>query len=73
MKSVVLDVMQLGEPDASGRRRPEATGETVTLECDQVIVAVGVSPNPSCSSEHRRIGTRQKEHYCRKRADAELY
>src|SRR5574344_145001 len=46
VKSVVLDVMQLGEPDASGRRRPEATGETIKLECDQVIVAVGVSPNP---------------------------
>ena len=46
VKAVVLDVMQLGEPDASGRRRPEATGETITLECDQVIVAVGVSPNP---------------------------
>ena len=42
----VLDVMRLGEPDASGRRRPETTGETVTVECDQVIVAVGVSPNP---------------------------
>ena len=38
--------MQLGEPDASGRRRPEATGETIKLKCDQVIVAVGVSPNP---------------------------
>ncbi len=46
VKSVILDVMRLGEPDASGRRRPEATGETVTLDCDQVIVAVGVSPNP---------------------------
>ena len=46
VKSVTLDVMQLGEPDASGRRRPEATGETIKLECDQVIVAVGVSPNP---------------------------
>ena len=46
VKAVVLDVMQLGEPDASGRRRPEPTGETVTLDCDQVIVAVGVSPNP---------------------------
>lgn len=44
--AAVLDVMQLGEPDASGRRRPEITGQTVTLECDQVIVAVGVSPNP---------------------------
>lgn len=46
VKSVILDVMQLGESDASGRRRPEATGETIKLECDQVIVAVGVSPNP---------------------------
>ena len=46
VKAVVLDVMQLGEPDASGRRRPETTGKTITLECDQVIVAVGVSPNP---------------------------
>ena len=46
VKAVVLDVMKLGGPDASGRRRPEATGETITLECDQVIVAVGVSPNP---------------------------
>lgn len=46
VKAVVLDVMQLGEPDASGRHRPKATGETITIECDQVIVAVGVSPNP---------------------------
>lgn len=44
--AAVLDVMKLGEPDASGRCRPELTGETVTIECDQVIVAVGVSPNP---------------------------
>lgn len=42
----ILDVMKLGNPDASGRRRPEVTGETVNIECDQVIVAVGVSPNP---------------------------
>lgn len=46
VRAAVLDVMQLGEPDASGRRRPEPTGETVTVDCDQVIVAVGVSPNP---------------------------
>ena len=39
--------MQLGEPDASGRRRPvPVEGALVTLECDLVIVAVGVSPNP---------------------------
>ena len=46
VNGVVLDVMQLGEPDASGRRRPETTGETITMDCDQVVVAVGVSPNP---------------------------
>lgn len=46
VKAAVLDVMELGEPDASGRRRPVATGKTVTIDCDQVIVAVGVSPNP---------------------------
>ena len=46
VKAAVLDIMQLGEPDASGRRSPIATGETLTIECDQVIVAVGVSPNP---------------------------
>ena len=46
VKAAILDVMQLGEPDQSGRRRPETTGQTITIECDQVIVAVGVSPNP---------------------------
>ena len=39
--------MELGEPDASGRRSPvPIEGKTVTLDVDQVIVAVGVSPNP---------------------------
>lgn len=42
----VLDVMELGEPDESDRRRPQTTGKTITIECDQVVVAVGVSPNP---------------------------
>ena len=47
VKAAVLQVMQLGEPDASGRRSPEPIpGETRTLNVDQVIVAVGVSPNP---------------------------
>ena len=45
VKAAILDIMQLGEPDASGRRRPVATGKTITIDCDQVIVAVGVSPN----------------------------
>lgn len=47
VKQAVLQVMQLGEPDASGRRRPEPIeGKTVTVDVDQVIVAIGVSPNP---------------------------
>ena len=42
-----LQRMELGEPDQSGRRRPVAIeGETVWLEVDEVIVSVGVSPNP---------------------------
>lgn len=47
VKQAVLQVMELGEPDASGRRSPvPVSGKTVTLDIDQVIVAVGVSPNP---------------------------
>ena len=46
VKGAVLDVMKLGEPDDSGRRRPVKTGETITVECDEVLVAVGVDPNP---------------------------
>ncbi|MBQ4146631.1 MAG: bifunctional dihydroorotate dehydrogenase B NAD binding subunit/NADPH-dependent glutamate synthase [Prevotella sp.] len=47
VKQAVLQVMTLGEPDASGRRSPvPVEGKTVTLDVDQVIVAVGVSPNP---------------------------
>lgn len=47
VKAAVLQVMELGEPDDSGRRSPVAVeGKTVTLDVDQVIVAVGVSPNP---------------------------
>ena len=47
VKAAVLQVMELGEPDASGRRSPvPVEGKTVTLDVDQVVVAVGVSPNP---------------------------
>lgn len=47
VRAAVLQVMRLGEPDASGRRSPvPAEGRTVTIEVDQVVVAVGVSPNP---------------------------
>lgn len=47
VKAAVLQVMELGEPDASGRCKPvPVEGKTITIDVDQVIVAVGVSPNP---------------------------
>ena len=47
VKEAVLQVMELGEPDESGRRSPVAIeGKTVTIPVDEVIVSVGVSPNP---------------------------
>lgn len=46
VKQAVLAVMELGEPDASGRRSPVDTGKRITIDADQVVVAVGVSPNP---------------------------
>lgn len=46
VKSMICDVMELSEPDASGRRRPVPTGEKIELSVDTVIVAVGTSPNP---------------------------
>ena len=47
VKQMVLQVMELGEPDASGRRSPVAMeGVTKTIDVDVVVVSVGVSPNP---------------------------
>ena len=47
VQRMLLQRMELGEPDQSGRRRPVAIeGETDWLEVDEVIVSVGVSPNP---------------------------
>ncbi|MDO4647118.1 MAG: NADPH-dependent glutamate synthase [Eubacteriales bacterium] len=43
--------MELGEPDASGRRRPvEVPGSEFEIECDTVIMSLGTSPNPLISS-----------------------
>ena len=43
--------MELGEPDASGRRRPvEIPGSEFDIECDTVIMSLGTSPNPLISS-----------------------
>jgi glutamate synthase (NADPH/NADH) small chain len=47
VKEAVLQVMELGEPDESGRRSPvPVEGKTITIPVDEVIVSVGVSPNP---------------------------
>ncbi|MDD2437852.1 MAG: NADPH-dependent glutamate synthase [Massilibacteroides sp.] len=47
VKQMRLQKMELGEPDASGRRSPvPISGAIETIEVDEVIVSVGVSPNP---------------------------
>ena len=47
VKQMILQQMELGEPDAAGRRKPvPIVGATVTIDVDTVVVAIGVSPNP---------------------------
>lgn len=47
VSSMTLQKMELGEPDASGRRRPVAVpGSEYDIELDAVVVAIGQSPNP---------------------------
>src|SRR5699024_5389232 len=47
VKAITCIQMELGEPDASGRRRPiEVPGSEFTLEMDTVIMSLGTSPNP---------------------------
>ncbi len=41
-----FEIMELGEPDESGRRKPVGTGRFVDLDVDTVIVALGTGPNP---------------------------
>jgi len=47
VQRMLLQRMKLGEPDQSGRRSPvPIDGDTIWMEADEVIVSVGVSPNP---------------------------
>ena len=47
VQRMLLQRMELGEPDASGRRRPvPIEGDTRWIDVDEVIVSVGVAPNP---------------------------
>jgi glutamate synthase (NADPH/NADH) small chain len=51
VKGITCIRMELGEPDASGRRRPvEVPGSEFDIECDCVIMSLGTSPNPLISS-----------------------
>jgi glutamate synthase (NADPH) small chain len=47
LKSMEVQEMELGEPDASGRRRPvPIVGSEYTMDVDVAVVAIGTSPNP---------------------------
>ena len=52
--------MELGEPDASGRRRPvEKQGSEFVLDVDCVIMAIGTSPNPLIKSTTQGLETQK--------------
>lgn len=64
VNGIKLEVMELGEPDSSGRRRPLSTGQTVDMPINNVIVALGTGPNPiiqkSAQNEGLSIKTDKK-------------
>ncbi|HIR04965.1 MAG TPA: NADPH-dependent glutamate synthase [Candidatus Copromonas faecavium] len=63
VKGMVVRKMELGEPDASGRRRPvEVAGSDFTIDVDTVIMALGTSPNPLISSTTDGLET--NKHKC---------
>ena len=54
--------MELGEPDASGRRRPvEIEGSEYDIEVDTVIMSLGTSPNPLISSTTKGLETNRRK------------
>ena len=53
--------MELGEPDASGRRSPvEVPGSEFTIDCDAVIMSLGTSPNPLIKSTTAGLDTNKR-------------
>lgn len=63
VNGMVVREMELGEPDASGRRRPvEIEGSDYTIEVDTVIMALGTSPNPLISATTEGLET--NSHKC---------
>ncbi|MDL2222859.1 NADPH-dependent glutamate synthase [Bacteroidales bacterium OttesenSCG-928-M11] len=58
VKQMIVQKMELGEPDASGRRSPiPIEGAIETIDVDLVIVSVGVSPNPLIPNEFKGLNT----------------
>ena len=58
VKGMVVRRMELGEADASGRRRPvEVDGSDDTIEVDTVIMSLGTSPNPLISTTTKGLET----------------
>ena len=54
--------MELGEPDASGRRRPvEIPGSEFVIDCDTVIMSLGTSPNPLISSTTKGLEVNRRK------------
>ena len=61
VKSMQVIEMELGEPDASGRRRPvPKVGSEYTIDCDTVVIAIGNSPNPLIRSTTPGLDTNKK-------------
>lgn len=56
VKGMKLEVMELGEPDESGRKKPVATGKIVEMDIDTVIIALGTGPNPIIQSSAQAEG-----------------
>ncbi len=62
VKGIKVIKMELGEPDASGRRRPVAVeGSEFEIECDTVIMSLGTSPNPLISSTTKGLDVNKKK------------
>lgn len=63
VKGIKIQRMALGEPDASGRRRPEPIpGDVYDMECDMVIMSLGTSPNPLIKDTTKGLDT--NKHGC---------
>ena len=62
VKGMKVVKMELGEPDASGRRRPvEIDGSEYEIACDTVIMSLGTSPNPLISSTTKGLETNRRK------------